>query len=239
MSVFVLKIIAIICMLFDHSSFLKYGEYFSYLRCIGRISFPIFAFLIAEGYAHTKNVNKYYTRLIIFALISQIPFGLFHVTFGLSYGLNIGCTLLLGLISIDMYEKLNRSLKKKERKTIRGLGMIISSYLVLIFLAYTSAGLKCDYGAYGVLLIFLFYVFRKKKLYRNISVILLMLINYVPGIIQDINPLHKSIYLLFVLSSLIIINLYNGKKGNSMKWLFYLVYPIHLFIIYIVDLLIK
>ena len=104
-SSFALKIIAIICMLCDHfgDSIIKS---FSFLNVIGRIAFPIFAFQITEGYTHTKDLKKYFKRLIIFAIISQIPFMLFLSTFTSSYTLNIFFTLLLGLLSIYIYNKI-------------------------------------------------------------------------------------------------------------------------------------
>ena len=76
MTSFVLKIIAIITMFIDHLGYAVFNR-FSPLNFIGRISFPIFAFQISEGYIHTKNVKKYLARLFIFSLISQIPFYLF------------------------------------------------------------------------------------------------------------------------------------------------------------------
>ena len=78
MSSFVIKIIACITMLLDH---IKYSspvfENFA-TEYLGRLSFPLFAFLIAEGYTHTKNLKKYYKRLFVFGLLSQIPFMLFR-----------------------------------------------------------------------------------------------------------------------------------------------------------------
>ena len=76
MTSFTLKIIALITMFIDHSGYVFAGN-FSFCNFIGRIAFPIFAFQISEGYKHTKNLKKYFLRLGIFALISQIPFSLF------------------------------------------------------------------------------------------------------------------------------------------------------------------
>jgi len=76
MSSFVLKIIAIITMFIDHVGYAIFGK-FSFFNYIGRIAFPIFAFQISEGYSHTKDLKKYFLRLFIFAIISQVPFMLF------------------------------------------------------------------------------------------------------------------------------------------------------------------
>lgn len=92
-SSFALKIIAVICMLCDHlgDAIIKP---FSFFNVIGRIAFPIFAFQITEGYIHTKDLKKYFKRLIIFAILSQIPFMLFLSTFTSPFTLNIFFTLL-------------------------------------------------------------------------------------------------------------------------------------------------
>ena len=88
MSAFGLKIIAIITMIIDHLGYAIFGE-FSFFNYIGRIAFPIFAFQISEGYIHTKNLKKYFLRLFLFAIISQIPFMLFHSIISDQFYLNI------------------------------------------------------------------------------------------------------------------------------------------------------
>ena len=92
MTSFSLKIIAIITMFIDHLGN-SYFKYTTWMNVIGRIAFPIFAFLISEGYAHTKNLKKYFFRLFLFALISQIPFMLFFSTYKDGFAFNIFFTL--------------------------------------------------------------------------------------------------------------------------------------------------
>ena len=104
MSSFVLKIIAIISMFIDHVGYVVFGK-FSCFNYIGRIAFPIFAFQISEGYVHTKNLKKYFFRLFLFAIISQVPFMLFHSLISSDFSLNIFFTLLLGLACIFIYDK--------------------------------------------------------------------------------------------------------------------------------------
>ena len=87
MSSFVLKMIAIISMFIDHIGYVIFGK-FSYFNYIGRLAFPIFAFQISEGYIHTKNLKKYFLRLFLFAIISQIPFMLFHNLISTGFSLN-------------------------------------------------------------------------------------------------------------------------------------------------------
>ena len=114
MTSFVLKIIALITMFIDHSGYVFVGS-FSFCNFIGRIAFPIFAFQISEGYKHTKNLKKYFLRLGIFALISQIPFSLFSFKYhgGNILILNVFFTLFLGLLSIYLYDYINNLLQKQ------------------------------------------------------------------------------------------------------------------------------
>ena len=104
MTSFLLKIIGIITMLFDHVGDSIVGK-FSFFNLIGRISFPIFAFQTVEGYIHTKNLKKHILKMFIFACISQIPFSLFLSTFTQSNYLNIFFSLTLGLIALVLYDK--------------------------------------------------------------------------------------------------------------------------------------
>ena len=105
MSAFVLKVIALISMVCDHSSYVIFGR-FSFLNYIGRIAFPIFAFQITEGYTHTRNLKSYLLRLFAFSLISQAPFMLFTSIISSKFSLNIFFTLFLGLISITLFDRL-------------------------------------------------------------------------------------------------------------------------------------
>ena len=94
MSAFVLKIIAAFFMICDHSSYVIFGHS-SFLNYIGRFAFPIFAYQISEGYVYTHNLKKYFLRLFVFALVSQIPFMLFLSIFYNGFKLNIFFTLCL------------------------------------------------------------------------------------------------------------------------------------------------
>jgi len=221
MSSFVLKIIAVITMFIDHVGYAIFGK-FSFFNYIGRIAFPIFAFQISEGYAHTKDLKKYFLRLFIFAIISQVPFMLFGKIISNDFTLNIFFTLLLGLISIYIYDKSKYKL----------LGII--SAILIGFLAEFA---HCDYGFYGVAIIFLFYVFKSDVIKSSIAFMLSTTIKY-------LIPIFKygfyDVYLyLFIctLLPIVFISLYNGKKGKDTKYLLYLFYPIHLLLIYGIYLL--
>lgn len=216
MSSFILKLIAIITMFIDHIGYAIFGK-FSFFNYIGRIAFPIFAFQITEGYIHTKNLKKYFLRLFIFAIVSQIPFILFYKIFSNSFTLNIFFTLLLGLISIYIYDR--------SKHKIIG----IFSFILLGFLANFA---HCDYGFYGVTIIFIFYIFKNNFVKASLAFILATIIKY---LIPIIKYGFYDVYLHLLICTLIpilFISFYNGKKGKDTKYLLYLFYPIHLLLIY-------
>ena len=109
MTSFVLKIIAMITMFCDHLGDAIYRS-ISPFNYIGRIAFPIFAFQISEGFLHTKNLKRYFIRLMAFALISQIPYILFISLFSNEIKLNIFFTLTLGLIAIWLYDYVHKDI---------------------------------------------------------------------------------------------------------------------------------
>lgn len=142
---FTLKIIALLTMIIDHVGAFLFPQYWE-LRIIGRISFPIFAFLVVEGFYHTKDLQKYMKRLAVFAVISEIPFDL--VSTGRIFDIgrqNVFFTLFLGVLLMYFYE----SQYSKAAK---------AGCVILILLAGDI--FRTDYGAWGVLMIFCFYLFR-------------------------------------------------------------------------------
>lgn len=153
---FILHILAMVFMLCDHLwATLLPGQ--EWLTCIGRRAFPIFAFMIAEGYAYTSNVKKYMGRLLIFALLSEIPFNLIMGS-SLIYPFhqNVLWTFLLGLLSLQIIEKARKTEKK----------WLLALTVVLVVLGDYVLGTltMVDYNAAGALTVLLFYFFRKKNL---------------------------------------------------------------------------
>lgn len=218
MTSFILKIIAIISMLFDHIGYIIFGN-FSFMNYIGRLAFPIFAFGIAEGYSHTKDLKKYFLRLSIFALISQIPYMLFLNTIGGNFTLNILFTLILGLLTITVYEKIDNK--------FLGLLFVILCGVIGYFGHF-------DYGWFGIAVIFIFHIFKDKKILMNLSFIFAVIINYMYNFITT-SRIEYLFIILFCSLSLIPINLYNGKKGKDMKYMLYIFYPLHLVVLYLLN----
>lgn len=243
MSSFVIKIIAIISMICDHASDTIIGH-FSFFNLIGRIAFPLFCFQLVNGYKHTKNLNKYMTRLIIFGIISQIPFSSFIYFYSGSFTtLNIFFTLALGLLAIYVLDKLPNNLKF--------IGIILDVLIIIL-----AEIIKVDYGWFGVALILCIYLFYKERNVKsidnrnNIDILNKLKNNYVFTIVFFILCFIKYYgffanvpshivweQILFTFSPIIFMLLYNGKKGPSLKYFFYAFYPIHLAIFAFVSYL--
>lgn len=220
MTSFVLKIVAIISMFLDHLSYTIYGK-FSWLNYLGRVAFPLFAFQITEGYSHTNNLKKYFLRLGIFAIISQIPYYLFTSRFTDTFTLNILFTLFAGLVAITIFDKLNNKF----------LGA-----LCVVIIAIFSELLHFDYGWFGILVIFVFYIFKNNEINMAIGFISSVCLKYIIALIQ--NNFYYAYYILalFTTLSIIPIILYNKKQGKNAKYFFYIFYPVHLLILYFMVL---
>ena len=216
MSSFVLKMIGLISMLFDHSGYVIFGN-FSFFNYIGRIAFPIFAFGISEGYSHTKDLKQYFLRLGIFALVSQLPYYLFFSQLTNEFSLNIFFTLFLGLLAITLYHKVQ----------YKWVG-----FLIVIGIASLATIFPFEYSWYGIVLIFVFYLLKDYKLASNIAVILIMSVYSLWEYGKNDFGYRGILLWISMLSSLIFINLYNGKKGKESKYSLYLFYPLHLLVLF-------
>lgn len=234
MTSFILKIIAMITMTIDHlgNSIFKHT---TFMNVIGRIAFPIFAFQLTEGYAHTKNLKKYFLRLFLFALISQIPFMLFTSLFSKDLTLNIFFTLFFGLLAIFIYDKIcscSFCFSKVEK-----LNFCIKQFIAIfpaILIGILAQVGNFDYGFWGIAIIFLFYLFRNDKTLMILSFIVACILKY--SLTIWLYGYHY-LYLFLCLGTMlpiIFICLYNKKQGKKVKYLLYFFYPVHLFILYIV-----
>lgn len=222
MSVFVLKVLAILAMLLDHIAavFLSDGTMlYMLMRGFGRIAFPIFCFLIVEGYFHTRNVKKYMLRLAGFAIISEIPFDIcfYHKFFYWGHQ-NVFFTLLLGLVAIYAIDEIRKRYSNSYLKTV------VMQFAVIILAMIAALFLSTDYNMLGILIIMVFYVNRGNIVQIAIS---LFVVTLCLG-----NTLQ-----MYSLLALIPLYLYNGKKGPSMRYVFYVFYPAHLLILYAISTL--
>lgn len=201
---FQLKWIAVITMIIDHTGAVLFPGNMVF-RYIGRIAFPIFCFLLVEGFFHTRDVRKYMLRLGIFALISEIPYDLaFRDTAFEFEHQNVFFTLLVGVLMMYALEQ-SREWPVKVTE---------------VLLAMWAADLLCaDYRFKGILLIAVYYFFRRYRWEKHAAgAVWNLLWN---GNVQMYGAV-ATIFLVF----------YNGEKGASMKYFFYLFYPLHLLVLY-------
>lgn len=223
MTVFIIKIIACVTMVLDHIKYAIPETEGILTNYFGRLAFPLYAFLLTEGYVHTKDLKKYYYRMIIFAIISQIPFMLFRTLVGEWKMLNIMFTLLLGLIAITVYDK-------EKRKYI--------SIPIIILLIWMGKILKVDYGWYGVTTVILLYLLKNNKSFIPFSYLLLLIVYYYSRIKSFNFGTEIILYILFSWSSTFIMMIYNGKEGKKLKYFYYIFYPLHMIVIYLISLVI-
>ena len=227
MSSFALHIIAMIFMLCDHmwATILDY----EWLTCIGRIAFPIFAFLITEGYIHTSNINKYIKRMVIFAIITEIPFNLMVSASPIyPFHQNVLWTFVISLLTLKY---LNFDNTKN----------IFKSILIIILAIIIATITMCDYFGAGVMMVVGFYIFRKSKLLQLLMMIYVNMI-LIQGYSYPIDIAGYTYYFPqqgFAILSLIFIWLYNGKQVYHAKWFkifCYAFYPLHMLILYILTI---
>jgi hypothetical protein len=223
MNVFILKIIALTTMIIDHYGAIFQGDTM-FFRMIGRLAFPIYCFLLVEGYFHTSDVKKYAKRLFIFALISEVPFDLaFYNKLGFVHQ-NIFFTLFIGLAAIYILD--NREGKYNFNKNT----VVLIKTAVILISCVLATLLSVDYSAIGIIYILVFYFTRNyDKFKRFITIVPIMLIvNFSASIFQQ-----------FSLLALPLLYSYNGELGPKNKILqisFYVAYPLHLMIFYIIKI---
>lgn len=208
-----LKILAVVTMLIDHIGAILFPTVL-FFRIIGRLSFPLFCFLISEGLLYTANLKGYLERLFFFALISEVPYDLaFHGTVYYPQSQNVFFTLFLGLAAISFLHSY--------------LGSRPASALVLALVCVLFAeALHTDYGWFGVMLIIIFYCFKN---YRTKGVLIFAVFNTGYGLLTGTVKLYAALagFPIF---------LYNGKKGRlNWKYFFYAFYPVHLLLLYFVH----
>ncbi len=230
----VLRLLAIVLMLTDHiwATFLVFGDW---MTCIGRLAFPIFAFQIVEGFVHTSNLKKYILRLLVFAVITEIPFNLFCSSWWFyPYHQNVLFTLLLGLLAVSVIEKM----RKGTEEINKGLSVL---WLLLISLAGILG--FADYGFLGVLTVVMFYLTRRHKHAKLLQLLAMVIINVFlyegQNIVFDVFNFSIEFPVQgFAVLALIPIWLYNGKKGCSnkiMQYSFYAFYPVHMLVLYLIK----
>ena len=204
-----------------------------WLTCIGRIAFPIYAFLLVEGYFHTKNLKKYVSRLLIFAILSEIPFNLAmgsRVFYPIHQ--NVLWSFLIALWLIHLNEKARKSGKVWKRILTGGLTVILGYILGLVTMV--------DFYHAGILMVLVFYFFRGRKWWCFLGqIVFLWYINteLLGGYGYEFQLWGQTHFFQrqgFAMLGLIPIWLYRGKQGYHNKFIqygCYAFYPLHLLIL--------
>ena len=220
-----LKWIALITMLIDHFAavfyigswmarqpLLSYPVYI-FLRCIGRLAFPIYCFLLAEGFRHTRSVGKYLLRLLLFGVISEIPFDFAfrRSWFDWSYQ-NVYFTLFLGLLAMALWKRATRG----DPGTC-GVWRILLGLLGIAAAAALAHFCHTDYGKWGVLTIAAMVLFQDSEWQRDLF--------------SGCMLLGASALEVVGLLDFALLHFYNGKRGRQPKYLFYVFYPVHLLVL--------
>lgn len=247
MTTFSLKLIAVIAMVIDHTASiigqrglmaLGMSQHMSFymigwMRAIGRIAFPLYAFMIAEGASKTRSLPKYIARLLLFGVISEpIFYFAFHrvdLTWsGFLANLsrwnlnNVFFTLALGAIAIFLHQKLEGNPAKQ-----RWLVFLPASLLLIFAAGYVGS----DYGMMGVLLVIALYLAKTKK--QKAAILLAWSAGlYLFG--QGFTGMWSDSFLrcFFAALSGVLVWFYNGQRGRPVKWSFYIFYPAHLLVLH-------
>lgn len=259
----ILKIVAIVSMLIDHVAAglipFQYAtkDYpfgldkdgltmlYNVMRNIGRLAFPIFCFLLVEGFMYTRSRSKYLRNLLIFAFISEIPFDLCLVdSYNVSFltlsdipgkmqdfmaDQNVYFTLAIGLIAIwvmdSFWKKVVPGYDVVLYGKLRNIA-VITSVITICAACAVAILLGTDYNFHGVLLISIFYLFRRFPILPEAA-----------GYIEMMGLYREQ----WALPSYILMILYNGKRSMTLKrfkYFFYAFYPVHILIIYIIRCII-
>ena len=208
LNTFALKMIAVIAMLVDHVGMMFFPDMIAF-RIVGRVAFPIFAYTLVEGFFYTKNKMHYLIRLGIFAFVSEIPFDLAGSgkLFDWEYQ-NVYFTLFLGLVML-------MGITNTSQKWMQ--------YLIAILTMIVSRVLHTDYDALGIITIWIFYWFRNNHVAKMICF----------GIVMACSNLVQTVAVLAIVP----LSLHNGKQGPKWKYFFYLFYPVHFIVLYVLKLI--
>lgn len=198
----------------QYETYTVMSEIYTVMRGIGRLGFPVFCFLLVEGFEKTRSKTKYAIRLGLFALISEIPFDLAFSAEVLEFDYqNVYFTLFLGLLALCAFDFINK------QKLPKVLTVLLELAALAVFML-AARFLRTDYAAMGVLTIAVMYVLRFNKpaaFAGGCIVLCLMAYNEIPAFF-----------------AVLPVSMYNGKRGWKLKYFFYAFYPVHLLLIWLI-----
>ena len=209
-----------------------------WLTCIGRLTFPIYAFLLTEGFFHTKNLKKYILRLFLFALVSEIPFNL---AMGSRLFYPVHQNVLWSFLISIMLMLWNERVKEKQiwKQILVGLASVCVGYIlgIVTFVDYYHA---------GILTVLVFYFFRGKKWWlclAQLACLYYINIEMLGGFSYEITLFGNTHFIArqgFALLALLPIWLYRGKQGyhsKALQYFCYAFYPVHLLFLGLLKLI--
>ena len=216
----VLQIIAIITMTIDHLGLYLFDNN-PFMRIIGRLAFPLFAFMVAEGFRHTHSWQRYSLRILIASIVTQIIFYFAHIALGIEYSHNVLFTLNFALIALAL---------------VKYSGFF---FIAIPILGLIASVLNCEYGVFGVFLVVGFYyanMLFMDNVVARVGAQFLLLCAMMLSLAQYNNWPTQA----FAIFAIVPIALYSGKKGHRLPKLFgYGYYPLHLLIIFILALVFR
>ena len=228
-----IKLIAVISMIIDHSGYclLRYymnlhymdilpqtytrlNNVYEVMRGIGRLAFPIFCFFLVEGFLRTRNIKKHILRLLVFTIVSEVPFDLAHFRVPLEWShQNVMFELLLGFLMLILIQYI---------ENIIGLSNNVKWLCIICSVAAFSeiaCYCKADYNIKGIILIAVLYLLKS-------SGALSLIAGAATISVEKYAPI-----------SFILLYFYDAERRPKLKYFFYLFYPIHLFVIYLLGFL--
>jgi heme/copper-type cytochrome/quinol oxidase subunit 4 len=219
-----LKWIAALLMLIDHVGMVFFGEW-GELRMIGRLAMPIFAYSIANGFHKTHSLKQYIGRMGVFAVVSQIPFWMImYATDSMHFSLmrfNIGFTFLAALITLRLYQHIKNYTRNR---WICMLGIVALLVLATV--------LRCDYGAYAILLVLVFYEF---YILRENRILTLCMWVLATGVLFVMGRGGQFSLQLFAVLAFPIIMGVKDRPVKGFKYFFYIFYPAHMVILSVIK----
>jgi len=226
-----LKIIAMVSMMLDHIGLLFFPTV-DLFRILGRIAFPIFAYMIAEGCRYTKNRTKYLGIIAAMAIAFQVVY--FVAMQSLYQGILV--TFSLAIITIYSIDGILHAKKLWVRLASVAAFVFVLVFVFVLPILLTGTDFDIDYGIWGILLPVAVY-FLPSRVWRVGGLAVLLLIR---AIHYSFLPVSLGLLQWFSLVTIPLLALYNGERGRAkMKYVFYIFYPAHLVILYGIDILIS
>lgn len=214
-----LKYIAFLSMFIDHFNKAIISPYLTgsgilvpistLFDILGRIAFPLFAFFLVEGFFKTRNRGKYLCTLLIFGILSEVPFDMFTCAQFFNQNTNnVMFSLALALVTIWIIDTL-----KQKMESIPKIFWYFCSFVIVGIMCLVAMLLAVDYEEHAILMVYFLYIFRTRPAFS-------ILFGYL--------SVYKEPWALLGLGLTLT---YNGERGKQYKWLNYCFYPVHLFLL--------